>query len=422
MNPSRQQERELDLRPHVLASPAYRERCSILFDLFRLSRDIDRNPKDILALQAALAELLMQFQEKKAEFRQEGSDLGVAVVNRLILMLRKIADSLVWRVLGYDRVLVQLLSEHSKTGNLDDTVFGDFAMAQGIAEHEHSIVLINDLTTILRHGDLTVVGKNGKSLMETKYGRASRRSRRATRQRNRLNQLLSFWNTGVRITRHRRDFILKADVPVRTHHSALAMAVAGARSKGYHRDDTTEVVAIEALCTKNQRGHFPEERPFGGVEHVGRFSSLDGFDIPTTRIAPYGIFPLDDQSCWDLVTGDMFVVASVNFDALQQLYARFGLGLDLPDPSQQEIAWYLSAPIADRMKRGHPFRFLIRDDDYHASPTPDLFARIGLEFIHEETVVQADPQLLSLVRELDIADEKRTRFYIGYRDESSVWA
>ena len=301
-------------------------------------------------------------------------------------------------------------------------MFGDFAVAQEIAQQKGSIVLVNDLTSILRHGDLTIVAKDGISLMETKYGKASRRSRRAIRQRKRLDELLSFLNTGVRITTDRRDFILKADVPVKTHHSGLAKAVAQARSKGYHREDASDVVTIEALSTKNERGHFPEERPFDGVDHVGRFGSLDVFDKPATRIAPYGIFPLDHQSCWDLITGDMFVVASVNFDALQQLYARFGLELELPDPNQQEIAWYLSAPIAERMKQVHRFLFLIRDDDYHTSRTPDLFARIGLEFIHEETVVQADRQLMSLVKELDIADEKRTRFYMGYTNESGVWA
>lgn len=422
MNASNQPDQQSDLRPQVLASPAYQQRCSILFDLFRLSRDIDATPKDILAVQAALAELLMQFEEKKAEFSQEDNDLGVAVVKRLILILRQIADSLVWRVFGYDRVLVQLVSEHSKTGYLDDTVFPDFAIAQEISEQEDSIVLVNDLTTILRHGDLTVVSKDGISLMETKYGKASRRSRRATRQRKRLDELLSFLNTGVRITRDRRDFILKADVPVRTHHSAVAKAMAQARSKGYQRDDATDVVAIEALSTRNQRGRFPKERPFDEVDHIGRFHSLDTFDKPTTRIAPYGVFPFDDHSCWDVITGDMLLVVSVNFDALQDLYRQFGLVLELPEPSQEEITGYLSAPIAERMKQTPLFRFLIRDDSCHVSPTPDLFSRIGLEFIHEETVVRADRQLMNLAKELDIVDEKRTRFYIGYRDESSVWA
>ncbi len=47
--------------------------------------------------------------------------------------------------------------------------------------------------------------------------------------------------------------------------------------------------------------------------------------------------------------------------------------------------------------------------------------RIGLEFVNEKTIAQADRQLLSLVKDLDIADETTTKFYIGYKDESDVW-
>lgn len=393
----------------------------MLFDLFHLSREIGRDPKDVLAIQAGLAEILMQFQDKKAECEQEGNDLGVAVVKRLILILRQIADSLVWRMLAYDRVLVQLISEHSKTGYLDSTVFGDFTVAQQIVEHENAVVLVNDLTTILRHGDLTIISRDGIALMENKYGKASKHDRRATRQRRRLDELLSFLNTGVRIRDSRRDFIIKADVPIRTHHSAIAEAIAQARIQGYHRVDVSSVLAVEAVWTKDQSGDFPAERPFENVEHIARFHNLQVFDKPTTRIAPYGIFPLDHESCWDLITGDILLVATLNFDQLRTLYEQIGLQLKLPQPSEQEIEKYLSAPIAERKKLMHLGRFTITIDDYYASLTPDLFGRIGLEFVHEETIVQADRQLISLVKDLDIADDKTTRFYIGYKDESDVW-
>ncbi len=393
----------------------------MLFDLFRLSREISRNPEDVLAIQAGLAEILMHFQDKKTEFKQEGNDLGIAVVKRLILVLKQIADSLVWRMLGYDRVLVQLVSEHSQTGYLDSTVFGDFTVAQQIIEQENAIVLVNDLTTILRHGDLTIISKDGIALMENKYGKASRHGSRATRQRRRLNELLSFLNTGVRIRENRRDFIIKADVPIRTYHSDVAEAIAQARIQGYHRVDVSSILAIEAVWMKDQSGDFPAERPFENVEHITRFHNLQAFDKPTTRIAPYGIFPLDHQSCYDLITGDVLLVTTLNFDRLRMLYEQFGLQLELPQPSEQEIEKYLSAPIAERKKLMHLGKFTIRIDDYYASLAPDLFGRIGLEFVNEETIAQADRQLLSLVKDLDIADETTTKFYIGYKDESDVW-
>jgi len=423
MSTSDQSNHHLDLRAQVMASPAYKERCNLLFDLFRLGREANKDPKAILELQVGLSEILIHFQEKQAEFREEDNQVGLAVVKRLILILKRIADSIVWRVLGYDRVLVQLLSEHPATGHLDDTVFGDAALAQQIVEQEGAIVLLNDLTTILRHGDLTIIDEDkGIFVTETKYGKATSRDRRAIRQRRRLDKLIRFLNTGFRVTQDRRDFILKVDVPLRTYHSALAEAIRLARQDGYHQMIVSDCLAIEALSTESQRAEFPQEHPFSEVEHAIRFHNLRIFDKPTTRIAPYGIFPLDDRSCFDLITGNMLLVTTLNLDCLQARYNQLGLILQLPQPSEEEIEAYLSAPIAERKKLMYTYKFIVGDGDHYISLTLDLFGRIYIELIHEGTIVQADRQLINLISDLQIPDDRTTRFYIGYRDESAIWA
>jgi hypothetical protein len=411
------------LKAKVMESPAYRERCSLLFDLFRLSREAP-DPKTVLEIQAGLSELLMHLQRKKAEFRKEGNQVGLAVVKRLTLILKRIADSIVWRALGYDRVAVQLLAEHSATGHLDDTVFGDLTLAWQIVEQEGAIVLVNDLTTILRHGDLTIIKEDDNSiaLEETKYGKASRRDRSAIRQRRRLEQLVQFLNTGTRVTKNRRDFILKVDVPIRAHHSAVAEAISQARKNGYHGVTVSDCLAIEALWMEDQRARFPQERPFRDVEHIARFNNLQAFDKPTTRIAPYGIFPFDHKSCFDLITGDIFLVATLNFDRIQARYNQFGLTLELPQLSKQQIETYSSASIAEKKELMYHYnKCVIGGGNNHISTTLiEHFAQISFEFIHEDTIVQADRQQINLISDLEITDG--TRFYVGYRDESGIWA
>ncbi len=398
----------IDLAVEVLASPAYRERCIALFDLFRFSREADRNPEKILALQAALIELLIHFQDKKSEFKKDSNEIGAAVTKRLILILKQIADSVVWRILGYDRVLVQLLAEHPATGHLDDTVFNDIAVAKKIIEQEGVIVLVNDLTTILRHGDLTIIGAGKYSVLETKYGKATKRNVRAIRQRKELDNLISFLNTGARINGDRRDFILRVDVPVQTYQPAVAEAITQARQNGYHRVDVSDCLAIEVLYLNNQSAAFPCERPFDAIEHIVRAHNLQVFDRPKTRIAPYGIFPLDDRSCFDLITGNILLETTLNFDSLRERYERLGLVLELPQPSQEEISAYLSAPIAERKKLMSLGKFKIRDGKNWITKTPDFFGRIGLEFMHEDSFVQADRQLMNLVVNLEIPDDKTT--------------
>jgi hypothetical protein len=414
--------RDVDLSAEVLASPAYRERCAALFELFQFSREADRDPERILALQAGLIKLLTHFQDKNSEFKKDGNRIGMAVTRRLILILKQIADSVVWRALGYDRVLVQLLAEHPATGHVDITVVNDIATAQNIIEQEGAIVLVNDLTTILRHGDLTIIGKDSYSIVETKYGRATRDNRRAIRQRRKLNELVSFLNTGARITKDRRDFILHVDVPIRTYQPAVADAITQSRDKGYCRVDVSDCLAIEVIYLENQEGTFPRERPFDNVEHIVRSHNLQMFEQAKTRIAPYGIFPLDDRSCFDLISGSVLLETTVNFDGLAKRYERFGLALDIPEPTQQEISAYLSAPIAERKKLMSFGKFKVRDGGHWMTKTPDMFGRISFEFMNEDSFIQADRQLMNLVMDLEIPDDKATRFYLGYKDEHGIWS
>jgi len=334
----------------------------------------------------------------------------------------EIADSVVWRALGYDRVLVQLLAEHPATGHLYDTAVDDLEIAREIIEQEEAIVLVNDLTTILRYGDLTTVGKDGYTVVEIKRGKAARRKVHAIRQRRRLDYLVNFLNTGIRISEDRRDFILKADIPIQTYQSVVAEAITKARHDGYHQVVVSDCLAIEALHLENQNAAFPKERPFDNVEHIMRSHNLQAFDQPKTRIAPYGIFPLNDHSCFDLITGHILLETTLNFDVLKTRYEQLGLLLELPQPSQREIDTYLSAPIAERKKLMSSGKFTVRDGKHSMTKTPDFFERIGLEFMCEDSFIQTDRQLMNLVINMKVPDDKTTRFYVGYRDEHSIWS
>ncbi|MCC7118540.1 MAG: hypothetical protein IT310_08455 [Anaerolineales bacterium] len=404
-----------DFIAEVLASPAYQERCEILFELFRLSREIGRNPKEILGFQAVLAETLIDFQTKKTEFKNEGNDIGVAVTKKLILILNRIADGVVWRMLNFDRVLIQLLSEHSKTGHLDNTAYGDFTIAQQITEKENSIVLINDLTSILRYGDLTIIGNNSISIMENKFGNSSKNNSRSNRQRKSLEGLINFLNTSTRIKEKRKDYIIKVDIPLKTYHADVASAIANAKKAGYSRTDVSDVLAIEAISTKKHDGYFPTGRPFDGVRFISRLDSISIFDKPTTRVAPYGIFPFDHRSCYELITGDTMLVATINLENLKALYNSFGLEFEIPELGEQEMRAYCDFSMAERKKFSNKTRFIVKGNGYHLSVTLDTFGILGLEFLHEEVIVKAHQELMKTIDNLGLSDKELTRFYFSFK-------
>jgi hypothetical protein len=422
LNTNRSSEFPYDIRAEVLASPAYRERCELLFELFRSSREIGKDPNQILIIQAGLAELLFSWQDKKKEFKQQSNKLGVAVVNRLIQLLKSIADSIVWRTLDYDRLLIQLLSQHGKTGHIDKTLLGDMEYANQIIENEGAIVFVNDLTSVLRYGDLTIINGNDISIAETKYGKSSKRSVRSIRQRRKLEDLIRFLNTGVRVSPDLREFIFKADIIPETYHASAEQAITEAKRTGYQRVDASDCVVIEAVGLENQLGSFPDERPFADVEHSTQQSNFSVFDKQASRIAPYGIFPLAHQLSYDLLVGNVFLGVTINFDHLKDRYAQVGLTLELPQPTEQEINTYMTASPAERKKLMHLYNFVVRDGDFYSKNTPDIFTgRLGLELLRENTLVQSDRQFMDFIKSVDMPVDKRTIFYNGYKSEKNIW-
>jgi hypothetical protein len=409
-------------RFQILNQPAYQERCEVLFELFEHTRTIGYNPQAVLAFQAGFCELVVGFQEQKSKFKKEGNALGVAITNRLIAVVKRIVDAMAWRYLGFNRVALQLLSEHQQTGHIDDTIDLDFAVAKQAVDSDGSIVIINDLTTALRYGDVTVINKDSIHVIENKTGKGSRRSGHTSTQKKRLNEMLRFINLGVREVNGRRDFILSLDTEVKTHHGAIDSLLSECRSQGCATAYLSDCLAVRALYY-NFDGDVtvPETPLFSGVTYLLPFNNLQIFENLPPRFAPYGIFPLSHRNCFDLLTGNIILVAALNLENLARRYKQAGLSFELPNVSDDEMRAYVAAPIHERKKLMDNFRFTVSDGDIILEQTMDRLLWVLLEFLHEDTVIQADQEIIGFIRKLDFWPDKTTRFYVGYKQENGVW-
>lgn len=417
---------EIEVKAQILAAPAYQERCEALFEIFKALRRWDGNAQTLLVLQAALGEILIEWQERKNEFKKNKDNVRFILVKRLILILKKIADALVWRAFRYDRVLIQLLSEHPQTGHLDESIKADFEIAHQIITSSEALVLINDLTSTLLHGDLTVIKASGLiEIVENKSGRGSSRNSRAIRQKRQLDDLITFLNTGFRISKdNTKDHILRANIKIKTYHSSILQVIKLAKRKGYHREILSECFAIEAIWMNQQSATLPLERPFNEAEYALPQTSLDVFDETTRRIVPYSVFPFDDETSFALLTGELMVIATLNFDALKELYLKHGLILELPHPSSEKIKEFLSLSKGERMrtiKQDRSAWFVIRNGRDLMRISPDYWGRIIFEFIDENSILQAQIDNLAKVAEFHISSDQKTRIYHGFIDETHIW-
>jgi hypothetical protein len=412
----------IDLQAEVLSHPVYIEHCQELFKLFCLSREVGKDPHQLLGFQRITINYLLEYQQKRREFKQQGKLVESVVAKRLALIVQQIVDSLVWRVLEADRVRVQLLAEHPRTGHLDNTVFSDFVQAKHVVEERGVVVLVNDLTTILRHADLTIVDENGLSLQENKSSASGGKGSRAHKQIKRLKELDSFLKTNLRVDQNRRDFIFRSQVPIKGYHDAAAAVIIEAKKHGYHRVQVSDSLVIDACYAGDARDPHSDPHPFKDMENVTWSHNFEIFDEATPRLAPYTIFPMDNRSCFDILVGEVLLRGVLNLEQLQSQYSQAGLTLEFPQLSPKEAETYFSASIAERQRLKHNYKYILKDDTTWLSITPDMFMHIDREFLHEDMVIETHRQIVNFIKSVGIYDDKNTRFYISYGDESNLWA
>lgn len=144
-------------------------------------------------------------------------------------------------------------------------------------------------------------------------------------------------------------------------------------------------------------------------------------DKPIPRAAPYGIFPFDEQTCFELITGDVQLFVSLDLDSLQRRYVQSGLTLEfLMAPTKEDVDAFMAASMGERKKLLDAYDIHITDGTYSVSSTLAHFCSLFIELLHEDTLIEADRQLITFLNSCHTNDTL-TGVYIGYGDESKLW-
>lgn len=115
------------------------------------------------ALQLSLLKTITEIEQTIAEQLSRGytkRDSNVLFNNRIKRILKDIADGYAWRMLKFNRLLMRVLSQNNSPGNLDTSISKEDKVVEKII-NDGAHVLMNDLTNILRIGDLTVFYPDG---------------------------------------------------------------------------------------------------------------------------------------------------------------------------------------------------------------------------------------------------------------------
>lgn len=162
-------EHQKEIKEHMLIFPFtdyYSKWKPYLLKVLKISRlsKTTQSPLRSLAVQLAILQTLIESEQtldkQIKEHRMNKSDSYFVYNQRLRQMFKDIADGFAWRLLGFNRPLLRILSQNRAPGYIKTPISKEDDVATYIAS-QGSHVLLHDITNILRIGDLTYIDTDG---------------------------------------------------------------------------------------------------------------------------------------------------------------------------------------------------------------------------------------------------------------------
>lgn len=292
-------------------------------------------------------------------------EIGVQDALRHVLL--GIGDGLAWKRLGFDRAAISVLGQGQRVAWLSDGRGWEAEIA-ALEQHRRDghFVLLNDLTTCMRHGDLTVFEGDRHTVYEVKAGTTVSDG---SPQMQRLRQAVDFINTGFAEIDGEPGWITRSPSRYRTHLGQLPALFRRARETG----------SASAMVSECQFVVAHDLRFFGGPAGMPKLASpqearaatgwpdsdvvLDsGTTIRRMRdrhhsfatLAPLSIYPLPPEQLCDLIHGWLNFTTLLNVSRLAQSLGRDGIRAEaVAPPESQELFLRVLVPTGrDRAVEG----------------------------------------------------------------------
>ncbi len=290
---------------------------------------------------------------RQAQERLEFMQNSATAVRFLIGQLRSIGDGIAWWFLNYDRAMLRLLAEHEYVSvpELGRGLYAEIYECVKLASQSKPF-LLNSITNFLRVGDVTVLNRSTQcfELIEIKAGklqtpRTIRQSKHLSITQSALEGAeYSLLSDGV-VTNITKT---ESKKPLLTYVKSLETAMLEAMQKSASSRVFGEYLSIAVYYLRNivelpksqarQISQNTIDRftsigkkndivlPFyGSVSHQVHFSRM---------LAPYTIFPINNDLRFALMTGDFLITSLINVSGLARWLRKRGWAVDilsLPD-------------------------------------------------------------------------------------------
>jgi hypothetical protein len=364
-----------------------------------------QTPRDVPSISAA---------QKEADAVAE----AIEVEEALLSILRVIGDGIAWRAMDYDRAAFIVLGTGTRVGRLADDEGLDPEIAQIESFWRDGVFAIhNDLTSLLRHGDVTAIYPDGRRIVvEVKRSRVDADGKQAARLKDATEY----------INKRRHTFadgkirdIVEVKGPYKTRLSHLPGLINAARAEAYAGKTLSRCQWVCVVSNRVADGDIPEAKArYERQKHDLGWADARTFSYTTIYrrmrdrkhsfpgIAPLSIYPLDVEDLADLMLGYLDVLSLLNIDVLGQQFSERGISVEFTDNDTASSNFL----IASRR---------VGDRELFVHVDPTLREQLLAELMRPETAIASVKAVLDAV-EAEPSPEAVERI-ASFADEASVW-
>lgn len=407
----------------VINNSYYSQFVSHMKDTMEISIDpkLINDPVGHLDVQKVVLIALEQMEPLVTEGRRQANRQDKELIkqahrNKLIASgYREIADGLAWRTLGHDRARIRILSE-AQTPGFIATPSGTKLGRPSELQYAHNVigngsfVLMHDVTNQMLVGDLSMVRKFGdiphlaevkKKKLITAHTISQKldKSQKLSAQEHRLLQAQIMLEKDTIGNFKDQAKVRRYNLPIRTFHSDVQKIIKEARRTGIGHVKPAPYIDIEVVdFTKKDLDPkliTAKPRPFEG-ENILPFSNFDNLvakmDGQVFRgKPPYTVYPYEPADRVDLMTGGLYLHATVSVTQLEQEFLKRGWKFEINIPDDR-------SPYSDiryggiELFQGMSAEDLVItlshiDSGFVAKLSMDIISKFGYEFLSIDTVL-----------------------------------
>lgn len=304
---------------------------------------VKTSPIDCIALQLAMMQSISDTEKtiriQQKEYLMNRHDLNVIYNQRVKKILKDIADGLAWRILGFNRPLMRVLSQNQSPGHLktefskEDKVAVDYVAAG-------KQVIINDITNILRIGDLTVIDGGYPVIVEIKqsgdrvwtadnYRKLLNSGGDISKQAKKIIEVDDIIQTGIVNLANKRALLNIIDIHIDTYLNEISQIITGCQKNEFcgrfiDRLMYVRAFTINAIINKADALRLP----FKFSKNWRYFTSdmslyIENGEVIRNKI-PYSAYPFSNEVVLQLLSGEIILESYINLIELKKRYERFG--------------------------------------------------------------------------------------------------